>query len=118
MARFADRVKETSTTTGTGALTLLGASTGFQSFNAAVGIGVRVPYAIVDNASATGEWEVGEGYLTTSSNFVRDLVTASSNSGALVNLSAGTKSVILTIPAARLGSSLVFADDPYGLGMN
>lgn len=93
----ADRVKETTTTTGTGTVTLLGAATGFQSF-AAVGNGNTTYYTI---AGQTGsEWEVGIGtYTSSGTTLSRDTVFASSNSGSKVNFSAGTKDVFVTYPA-------------------
>lgn len=93
---YADRVSETSTTTGTGSLTLGGAPTGYQTFNGAVGANVYFYYAIM---SAGSEWEVGRGYLSDSTTLVRETILASSNSGSVVNLSAGTKSAIITWPA-------------------
>ena len=96
---FADRVKETTTTTGTGNLTLAGAASQYRSFNTAFGIGPEFYYAIVGQTGT--EWEVGEGYLTGSTTFVRDTVYSSSNSNAAVNFSAGTKDVFCTIPAAE-----------------
>lgn len=93
---LADRVKETTTTTGTGALTLGGAVTGFRTFNAAIGVGPETYYCIV---GSTGEWEVGEGYLSNSTTLVRDTVYTSSNANALVNFSAGSKDVFVTFPA-------------------
>lgn len=94
----ADRVKDSTTTTGTGNLTLSGtAPTGYQNFNAAFGTNVRFYYAV---SSSTGsEWEVGQGYLSASTTLVRETVTASSNAGAAVNFSAGTKDVYVTWPA-------------------
>jgi len=91
-----DRVKETTTTTGTGTLTLAGASTGFSSF-ADIGDGNTTYYAI----SSTGsEWEVGIGtYTASGTTLSRDTVLASSNSGSLVTLSAGTKDVFCTYPS-------------------
>lgn len=100
MVAFADRVKETTTTTGTGNLTLAGAATNFQSFNAAIGQNVFFYYAIVHQSAA--EWETGKGYLSGSSTLVRSEVRASSNSGALVNLSAGTKDVFCTLIASEV----------------
>jgi hypothetical protein len=98
MPYFADRVKDTTTTTGTGNLTLSGtAPTGFQSFNAAFGLNTRFYYSI--SSSGGAEWEVGIGYLSASTTMVRDKVRASSNSGNAVNLSAGTKDVFCTILA-------------------
>ena len=92
----ADRVKETSTTTGTGSLTLAGASTQFRSFTSAFGTSAnnQIEYAIVGQTGT--EWEVGYGRLTASSTLTRDTVIASSNSNALVTLSAGTKDVFAT----------------------
>lgn len=94
---LADRVKETTTTTGTGTVTLLGASTGFQSFSA-IGNTNTTYYTI---AGQTGsEWEVGIGtYTSSGTTLARTTVIASSNAGALVNFSAGTKDVFVTYPA-------------------
>jgi hypothetical protein len=92
---IADRVKETTSTTGTGTVTLLGASMGFQSF-AAIGNGNTTYYTIA--GQGTSEWEVGVGTYT-SSGLARTTVLASSNSGSLVNFSAGTKDVFVTYPA-------------------
>ena len=95
----ADRVKETTTSTSTGAVTLAGAATGFQTFSAAIGNGNTCYYTI---AGQTGsEWEVGIGTYSTSGNqLARTTVLASSNAGALVNFSAGTKDVFVTYPAS------------------
>ena len=94
---LADRVKETTTTTGTGTVTLLGASTGFQSF-AVIGNANTTYYTI---AGQTGnEWEVGIGtYSTTGPTLTRTTVLASSTGGAAINFSAGTKDVFVTYPA-------------------
>lgn len=108
-----DRVKETTTTTGTGTVTLLGAATGFQSF-AAIGNANTTYYTI---AGQTGsEWEVGIGtYTSSGTTLSRDTVLSSSNSGSLVNFSAGTKDVFVTYPASKsatngyvVGMSLIF----------
>jgi len=94
-----DRVKETSTTTGTGTFTLLGASSGFQSF-AVIGDGSVTYYTIVDQQS--GDWEVGVGtYTSSGTTLSRDTVLESSNAGSLVNFSAGLKDVFVTYPAER-----------------
>lgn len=104
MSNYADRVKETTTTTGTGAITLAGAASQFQSFNAAFGLNAPFAYAI---AGQTGtEWETGRGYLSGSTTLVRDVVTASSNSGAAVNFSAGTKDVWADISADAIISDV------------
>jgi len=96
---LADRVKETTTTTGTGTVTLLGASTGYQSF-AVVGNANTTYYTI---AGQTGsEWEVGIGTYTLAGTLLaRTTVLASSNAGSAVNFSAGTKDVFVTYPAGR-----------------
>jgi hypothetical protein len=96
----ADRVKETSTTTGTGAMALAGAVTGFQSFASGVGNSNTTYYAIANQAAA--EWEVGFGTLdATSANLSRTTVLASSNGGSPVAFTAGTKEVFVTQPATR-----------------
>jgi hypothetical protein len=95
---YADRVKDSTTTTGTGDITLSGtAPTGYQSFNTAFGTSTYFIYVI--SSSSGAEWEVGEGYLSTSTNLKRDNVLASSNSGSAVNFSAGTKDVYCSIAA-------------------
>ncbi len=94
-----DRVKETSTTAGTGTLTLAGAVTGFQSF-AAVGDGNSTYYAIADNA--TGAWEVGIGtYTASGTTLSRTTVLSSSNAGSLVSFAANAKDVFVTYPSER-----------------
>lgn len=94
-----DRVKETSTTTGTGTFTLAGAATGFQSFSV-IGNGNTTFYTIVD--SAAGAWEVGIGtYTSSGTTLSRDTVLESSNSGSLVNFGSGSKDVFVTYPAER-----------------
>jgi hypothetical protein len=92
-----DRVKETTTTIGTGTITLGGAVTGFQSF-AAIGNGNDTYYCI---AAQTGtEWEVGVGtYTSSGTTLSRNVVISSSAGTAKVNFSAGTKAVFVTFPA-------------------
>jgi hypothetical protein len=91
-----DRVKETTTVTSTGTATLLGAATGYQSFSV-IGTGNTCYYTIA--AQTTNEWEVGLGTYTSPDQLSRDTVLSSSNSGALVNFSAGTKDVFVAQPA-------------------
>ena len=94
---LANRVKETTTTTGTGTVTLLGASTGFQSFSV-IGDTNTTYYTIAGQTSS--EWEVGIGtYTSSGTTLARTTVISSSNAGALVNFSAGTKDVFVTYPA-------------------
>jgi hypothetical protein len=98
-----DRVKETSTTTGTGTFTLAGASTGYQSFSV-IGNGNTTYYAIYLQGGS--EWEVGIGtYTSSGTTLARTTVLASSNSGSAVNFSAGTKDVFVTLPADKTVSS-------------
>lgn len=101
----ADRVKETSTTTGIGALTLDGALIGFRAFSAVCAVGDTLYYALqaVDaGGSLTGEWECGLGTYSAANTLTRTTVTSSSNSGAAVALAAGTKQVYITMPAVQV----------------
>ncbi len=93
-----DRVKETSTTTGTGTITLAGAALGYQTFSAGIGNGNSCYYAIY--LSGSSEWEVGVGTVG-SGTLSRDVVLQSSNSDAKVDFSAGIKDVFVTYPADR-----------------
>ena len=100
-----DRVKETSTTTGTGTFDLAGAETGFESFVSGVGDGNQTYYAISNDG--TNQFEVGIGTVTdaTPDTLSRDTIISSSNSDALVDFSAGTKTVFCTLPASRTPSA-------------
>ena len=100
-----DRVKETSTTTGTGTFDLAGAETGFESFVSGIGNGNITYYAISNDGTA--EFEVVFGTVTdaTPDTLSRDTIISSSNSDALVNFSAGTKTVFCTLPASRTPSA-------------
>ena len=107
-----DRVKETSTTTGTGAMALGGAVTGFETFGAGIGNSNTTYYCIFN--TGTSEFEVGLGTLdSTSANLTRTTVISSSNGDAAVNFTSGTKDVFCTLPASKS----VFLDasgDPVG----
>lgn len=95
---IADRVRETSTTTGTGTLTLGGAVAGYQTFSSGIGNGNTCYYAI----TLDSDWEVGIGtYTASGTTLSRDTVLASSNAGSAVNFGAGTKDVFATYPAGR-----------------
>ena len=121
-----DRVKEISTTTGTGALTLGGAVTGFETFGAGIGNSNTTYYAIT--LPATAEFEVGLGTLNgDSSTLTRTTVISSSNSDNAVSFSAGTKTIFCTMPASKavfldasgnatLGADLSVGDDLTILG--
>jgi hypothetical protein len=95
-----DRVKETSTTTGTGTFDLAGAVSGFETFVAGIGNSNTTYYAIVNQ---NGEFEVGLGTVTDSGTdtLARTTIISSSNSDSAVNFSAGTKEVFCTLPASK-----------------
>jgi hypothetical protein len=94
-----DRVKETSTTTGTGTFTLAGAVEGFETFSSAIGNSNTTYYAITNQGVPT-EFEVGIGTVGAGT-LSRDTIISSSNSDAAVNFSAGTKDVFCTLPASK-----------------
>jgi len=96
---IADRVQETTTSTGTGIITLAGAVTGFQSF-AVIGNGNQTTYTIAEASGSN--WEVGIGtYTSSGTTLARNTVLSSSNSGSLVNFGSGTKNVFVTLPSSR-----------------
>ena len=98
-----DRVKESTTSTGTGTIDLDGATGGFKSFVAGIGTTNRTYYAIVGRT--TTEFEVGLGTVTDASpdTLSRDVILSSSNSDAKVSFSAGTKDVFCTLPSSKEG---------------
>lgn len=94
-----DRVKETSTTTGTGTYTLLGAVTGFQAFTV-IGDTNTCDYVATDGTN----WEVGLGTYTLAGTLLaRTTIYSSSNAGAAVNWAAGTRQIAVTLPASMGG---------------
>ena len=97
----ADRVRETTTTTGTGTLDLGGAVSGFRTFVSGIGDGNVTYYAIVHRTAA--EFEIGIGTVTDASTdtLSRTTVLSSSNSNSAVTFSAGTKDVFCTQPASK-----------------
>lgn len=104
--KSADRIYETSTTTGTGAYTLDGAATGFQSFVSGIGAGNICSYFATDDVN----WEVGIGTVSSGPNqLARTAVVASSNSGSAVNWGAGTKKLRCGLPAANAPRNAVEA---------
>tara|TARA_Y100000114_G_scaffold11190_1_gene8926 strand:+ start:503 stop:1885 length:1383 start_codon:yes stop_codon:yes gene_type:complete len=96
-----DRVKETTTTTGTGTINLAGAETGFESFVAGVGNSNTCYYCIAHQTA--NEFEVGLGTVTDASpdTLARTTIISSSNSDSAVDFSAGTKDVFCTLPASK-----------------
>ena len=96
-----DRVKETSTTTGTGTFDLAGAASGFETFVAGIATGNTTYYAIFNQG--TTEWEVGLGTVTDAATdtLSRDTIISSSNGDAAVSFTSGTKDVFCTLPASK-----------------
>ena len=96
-----DRVKETSTTTGTGVFSLNGAVTGFENFVTGIGNTNTTYYAIF--LEGTDEWEVGLGTVADAATdtLTRNTVITSSNSDNAVDFSSGTKNVFCTLPASK-----------------
>jgi hypothetical protein len=94
-----DRVKESTTTTGTGTLTLLGAATGYQAFSV-IGNGNTCYYAISSTGGA--QWEVGIGtYTASGTTLSRDTILESSTGGGAIDLDAGVKDVYVVYPAEK-----------------
>ena len=96
-----DRVKEGTTSTGTGAVSLGGAAATFNTFQSYMTNGDTTYYAIVHTTSGTDEWEVGLGTWNTGNTLTRTTVLAGSNGSSAVNFSTGTKDVFMTYPAAH-----------------
>jgi hypothetical protein len=107
MPAIADRVKETSTTTGTSDIVLAGAATQFRSFLQAYGARVtsEIPYTM--QGQSGGEWEMGYGTFNGSTGLSRDVILSSST-GSKVSFSAGTKDVFVTLPTDAVAD--------YGIG--
>jgi hypothetical protein len=94
-----DRVLETANSPGTGTVTLLGASLGYQSFNTALTSGNTTYYTIADLGGAL--WEVGIGTFTAPNQLARNTILASSSGGTIVNFSSGLQNVFITYPAEK-----------------
>ena len=111
-----DRVKVTSTTTGTGTFTLGAAVTGFIDFNTGIGNSNTTYYTIVGE-DVSSEWEVGIGIYTHSGTTLsRDTVIGSSNGGANTDFTTGTKIVFVTLPADKAVMKDSSGDLVYGDG--
>jgi hypothetical protein len=96
----ADRVRDTSTTAGSGAFSVSGtAPTGYQTFSAVLSVSNTFYYSI--QHQTLNEWEVGLGTYSSANTFARTTIYSSSNSGSAVTFSAGTKDVFITMAAAR-----------------
>ena len=96
---IADRVAETTNSPGTGAVTLLGAVSGYQAFSSAIGVSNTTYYTIADQSGAN--WEVGLGTLTNATTLARTTVLASSNAGSTVNFSTGLQNVWVDYPSSQ-----------------
>jgi hypothetical protein len=102
----ADRIQESSTSTGTGAFTLAGAGTGFRAFSAVCSTGDTLYYlieALDSNGNPSGDWEVGLGTYSAANTLTRTTPAASSNANAAVSFAAGNKRVSLDATAGYLG---------------
>lgn len=98
MGTYADRVKETTATTGAGTFTLAGAVTGYQSFASAYPSGTTVVYYCATDGT---NWEVGQGtYTTSGTTLSRTTILASSSGGGVVNFPGPSTQVFVTVPAA------------------
>jgi hypothetical protein len=102
--KLGDRVKETTTSTGTGAITFAGAVAGFRAFSSVLSDGDLTSYFIQDDA---GNWESGTGtYAAGANTLTRTKVLASSNFNSAVSFAAGTKSVFIGIGSDNVGPEL------------
>jgi hypothetical protein len=108
----ADRVKETSTSTGATTFALAGAVTGFQAFSSVCSVGDTFFY-VIDSDSGS-EWETGLGTYSAANTLTRTTVYASSNSGSIVTFSAGTKNVYISLTRRQIDT--VSASPPASTG--
>ena len=103
MPYYSDRTQETTTSTGTTAITLSGtAPTGFQTFAAGLGSTSKTVGYVIEG---TSQWEVGKGTFNGTTGLTRDTVRSSSNSGSLVNFSAGTKNVYIDASSEQIDNA-------------
>ena len=107
-----DRIKEDTTTTGTGAYALGGSSATFDTFASCMSNGDTAYYAIAHTTSGTDEWETGIATFNTGNTLTRTTILAGSNGTSAVNFSAGTKHIFMTVPAeqTRLGITATTAE--------
>tara|TARA_Y100000114_G_scaffold111022_1_gene104767 strand:- start:18 stop:1241 length:1224 start_codon:yes stop_codon:yes gene_type:complete len=116
---ISDRIKETTTTTGTGTYTLGGAITGFETFTANLSNADTTYYCCTDGT----DFEVGLGtFASSGTTLARTTILSSSNSNSAVNWTSGTRNIFCTLPAAKtvfldasgnatLGADLSVGDD-------
>jgi hypothetical protein len=96
----ADRVLDTSTSTGTGAIVVAASPpTGYRTFSAVLSVSDTFYYSI--QHQSLNEYEVGLGTYTSANTFSRTTIYTSSNAGSAVSFSAGTKNVFITMVASR-----------------
>lgn len=113
MATLFDRVKETTTSTGTGDLTLAGQPNGFVRFGDVFSIGDQTFYTIEDDA---GRFEIGRGTYSALNTLSRTEVFNSTNANQLVDFPAGEKTVFVTYPAKRAVTDQIAIQFAIGLG--
>jgi hypothetical protein len=94
----ANRIKETTPTTGTGTLSLAGAATGYRPFSSVMASNDTCIYCVTDNTS----WEVGIGTFAAAPTLARTMVLSSSNAGSAVSFGAGSKDIFITQAAERM----------------
>jgi len=109
---IADRVRESSTTVGTGSIALAGTVTGYQTFDAVLDTGDTTFYTFADQGGSN--WEVGIGTFTAPSTLARTTILSSSNGGSIVTFGAGTKDVFISLPASRTNVN----DQPNVISVN
>lgn len=112
VTRFADRCRQTSTTTGTSPLVLEAAETGWRALADVYAVDEDLPYAAIGvdvDGNLTGEWEVGEGLIDGGGDLVRTTVKASSNAGAAVNFSSALIEVFVTLGADAVAEFIAAA---------
>ena len=97
-----DRVQETTTSPGTGNVSLAGAVSQYVTFQSVFALNQHFYYTIADTSGTN--WECGDGYLSAGSTLVRYQVTSSSNAGALVNFASGTQAIWCDISAASINN--------------
>jgi hypothetical protein len=100
--KYFDRVKETTTTTGTSDAALAGAASGYRAFSSVLSDGDLCYYCM--EVASGGAWEMGIGTYSSMGNIARTVILSSSNSNSIVSFSAGTKNIFMTVPAQAFTS--------------